>query len=86
MNAIYLKPVYLKSLWQEKLYQRVFFNNNDTDESELVIPEPETITNVGELVLSCEFVSVRDGNDEVREYYLCTTPDGEQYTIESEED
>ena len=86
MNAIYLKPVYLKSLWQEKLYQRVFFNNNDTDESELVIPEPETITNVGELVLSCEFVSVRDGNDGVREYYLCTTPDGEQYTIESEED
>ena len=41
---------------------------------------------MGELVLSCEFVSVRDGNDEVREYYLCTTPDGEQYTIESEED
>ena len=86
MNAIYLKPVYLKSLCQEKLYQSVFFNNNNIDGSELVIPEPETITNVGELVLSCEFVSVRDGNDEVREYYLCTTPDGEQYIIDSEKD
>ena len=62
----------------------VFFHNNDTDESELVIPESETITNVGELVHSCNFVSVRDGNDGVREYFLCTTPDGEQYTIESE--
>ena len=29
---------------------------------------------------------IRDGNNGVREYYLCTTPDGEQYTIESEED
>ena len=86
MNAICLKPVYLKSLWQEKLYQSVFFNNNNTDESELVIPEPETITNVGELVLSCEFVSVRDGNDEVREYYLCMTPNSEQYIIDSEKD
>ena len=86
MNSICVKPVYLKSLWQEKLYQSVFFNNNNTDESELVIHEPETITNVGELVLSCEFVSVCDGNDEVREYYLCTTPDGEQYTIDSEKD
>ena len=64
----------------------VFFHNNDTDESELVIPESETITNVGELVHSCEFVSVRESNDGVREYYLCTTPDGEQYTIESEDD
>ena len=62
----------------------VFFHNNDTDESELVIPESETITNVGELVHSCNFVSVRNGNDGVREYFLCTTPDGEQYTIESE--
>ena len=62
----------------------VFFHNNDTDESELVIPESETITNVGELVHSCNFVSVRDGNNGVREYYLCTTPDGEQYTIDSE--
>ena len=62
----------------------VLFHNNDTGESELVIPESETITNVGELVHSCEFVSVREGNDGVREYFLCTTPDGEQYTIESE--
>ena len=66
--------------------ENVFFYNKDTDESELVIPESETITNVGELVHSCEFVSVRESNDGVREYYLCTTPDGEQYTIESEED
>ena len=64
--------------------KNVLFHNNDTDESELVIPESETITNVGELVHSCNFVSVRDGNDGVREYFLCTTPDGEQYTIESE--
>ncbi|OTQ27533.1 PAAR domain-containing protein [Gilliamella apicola] len=62
----------------------VFFYNQETDESELVIPESETITNVGELVHSCEFVSVRDGTDGVREYFLCTTPDGEQYTIDSE--
>ncbi|MFQ0992676.1 hypothetical protein [Gilliamella apicola] len=81
-----MNAVYLKSLWQEKLYQNGFFHNNNTDESELVIPEPGTIANVGELVLSCEFVSVRDGNDGVREYYLCTTPDGEQYTIDSEKD
>ncbi|OCG10531.1 hypothetical protein [Gilliamella apicola] len=64
--------------------KNVFFYNNDTDESELAIPESETITNVGELVHSCNFVSVRDGNDGVREYFLCTTPDGEQYTIDSE--
>ena len=64
----------------------VLFHDNDTDESALVVPESETITNVGELVHSCEFVSVRESNDGVREYYLCTTPDGEQYTIESEED
>ena len=64
----------------------VLFHDNDTDESALVVPESETITNVSELVHSCEFVSVREGNDGVREYYLCTTPDGEQYTIESEED
>ena len=62
----------------------VFFHNNDTDESELVIPESETITNVGELVHSCNFVSVRESNDGVRDYFLCTTPDGEQYTIDSE--
>ena len=64
--------------------ENVFFYNQETDESELVIPESETITNVGELVHSCEFVSVRDGTDGVREYFLCTTPDGEQYTIDSE--
>ena len=64
--------------------ENVFFYNQETDESELVIPESETITNVGELVHSCNFVSVRDGNNGVREYYLCTTPDGEQYTIDSE--
>ena len=64
--------------------KNVLFHNNDTGESELVVPESETITNVGELVHSCNFVSVRDGNDGVREYFLCTTPDGEQYTIESE--
>ena len=64
--------------------ENVFFYNKETDESELVIPESETITNVGELVHSCNFVSVRDGTDGVREYYLCTTPDGEQYTIDSE--
>ena len=62
----------------------VLFHDNDTDESALVVPESETITNVGELVHSCEFVSVRESNDGVREYFLCTTPDGEQYTIESE--
>ena len=62
----------------------VFFHNNDTDEAELVIPESETITNVVELVHSCNFVSVRESNDGVREYFLCTTPDGEQYTIDSE--
>ena len=62
----------------------VLFHDNDADESALVVPESETITNVGELVHSCEFVSVREGNDGVREYFLCTTPDGEQYTIESE--
>ena len=27
---------------------------------------------------------IRDGNDGLREYYLCTIPDGEQYTIDSE--
>ena len=64
----------------------VLFHDNDTDESALVVPESETITNVGELVHSCEFVSVREGNGGVREYFLCTTPDGKQYTIESEED
>jgi uncharacterized Zn-binding protein involved in type VI secretion len=72
----------LQNLFKD--FKNVLFHNNDTDESELVIPESETITNVGELVHSCEFVSVRDGNDGVREYYLCTTPDGEQYTIDSE--
>ena len=72
----------LQNLFKD--FKNVLFHNNDTDESELVIPESETITNVGELVHSCEFVSVRESNDGVREYYLCTTPDGEQYTIESE--
>lgn len=28
--------------------------------------------------------TIRDGNDGFREYYFCTTPDGEQYTIDSE--
>ena len=74
----------LQNLFKD--FKNVLFHNNDTDESELVIPESETITNVGELVHSCEFVSVRESNDGVREYYLCTTPDGKQYTIESEED
>ncbi|WP_148296403.1 hypothetical protein [Gilliamella apicola] len=64
----------------------VLFHDNDTDESALVVPESETITNVGKLVHRCEFVSVRDGNDGVRKYFLFITPDGEQYTIESEED
>ncbi|WP_158413589.1 hypothetical protein [Gilliamella apicola] len=32
------------------------------------------------------YVSVRNGNDGHREYYLCTTPDDEQYTIDSEAD
>ena len=72
----------LQNLFKD--FKNVLFHNNDTDESELVIPESETITNVGELVHSCEFVSVRDGTDGVREYFLCTTPDGEQYRIDSE--
>ena len=81
-GEMFLDVISLISIFDD--VKNVFFHNNDTDESELVIPESETITNVGELVLSCEFVSVRDGNDGVREYYLCTTPDGEQYTIDSE--
>ena len=81
-GEIFLDAASLVNIFDD--VKNVFFHNNDTDESELVIPESETITNVGELVHSCEFVSVRDGNDGVREYFLCTTPDGEQYKIESE--
>ena len=81
-GEMFLDVISLISIFDD--VKNVLFHNNDTDESELVIPESETITNVGELVHSCNFVSVREGNDGVREYYLCTTPDGEQYTIESE--
>ncbi|OTP81191.1 PAAR domain-containing protein [Gilliamella apicola] len=81
-GEVFLDVISLISIFKDA--ENVFFYNKDTDESELVIPESETITNVGELVHSCEFVSVRESNDGVREYYLCTTPDGEQYTIESE--
>ncbi|MFQ0992307.1 PAAR domain-containing protein [Gilliamella apicola] len=81
-GEMFLDVISLISIFDD--VKNVFFHNNDTDESELVIPESETITNVGELVHSCNFVSVRDGNNGVREYYLCTTPDGEQYTIDSE--
>ena len=81
-GEMFLDVISLISIFDD--VKNVLFHNNDTDESELVIPESETITNVGELVHSCEFVSVRESNDGVREYYLCTTPDGEQYTIESE--
>ena len=81
-GEMFLDVISLISIFDD--VKNVLFHNNDTDESELVIPESETITNVGELVHSCEFVSVRDGNDGVREYFLCTTPDGEQYKIESE--
>ena len=72
----------LQNLFKD--FKNVFIYDNDNEQPALVIPESETITNVGELVHSCEFVSVRDGNDGVREYFLCTTPDGEQYTIDSE--
>ena len=63
--------------------KNVFFYNKETDEPALVVPESETITNVGELADSCQIVIVITfADEEPPHYYLCTRPNGEQYKIQ----
>ena len=60
-----------------------FIYDKENDQPALVVPEPEKITNVGELADSCQIVIVITfADEEPPHYYLCTRPNGEQYKIE----
>ncbi|MFQ1055107.1 PAAR domain-containing protein [Gilliamella apicola] len=60
-----------------------FIYDKENDQPALVVPEPEKVTNVGELADSCQIVIVITfADEEPPHYYLCTRPNGEQYKIE----
>ena len=62
--------------------KNIFIYDKENDQPALVVPEPEKITNVGELADSCQIVIVITfADEEPPHYYLCTRPNGEQYKI-----
>lgn len=58
----------------------VFFYNKTTEQVIMTVKEPETITNVGQIVDDCHLVITITGTDEdVPAYYRCKTSDNTEY-------
>ena len=58
----------------------VFFYNKTTEQVIMVVKEPETITNVGQIVDDCHLVITVTGTDEdVPAYYHCKASDNSEY-------
>ena len=58
----------------------VFFYNKTTEQVIMTVKEPETITNVGQIVDDCHLVITVTGTDEdVPAYYRCKTSDNTEY-------
>lgn len=60
--------------------KNAFIFNNDTQQVSMMVREPETISNVKQIVDNCSLVITVTGNNEnVPGYYLCERIDGTEY-------
>ena len=63
-----------------KQINNAFFYNKDNEQVIMTVKEPETITNVGQIVDDCHLVITVTGTDEdVPAYYRCKTSDNTEY-------
>ena len=63
-----------------KQFNNAFFYNKDNEQVIMTVKEPETITNVGQIVDDCHLVITVTGTDEdVPAYYRCKTSDNTEY-------
>ena len=63
-----------------KQFKNAFFYNKDNEQVIMVVKEPETITNVGQIVDDCHLVITVTGTDEdVPAYYRCKASDNSEY-------
>ena len=63
-----------------KQIKHAFFYNKDNEQVTMVVKEPETITNVGQIVDDCHLVITITGTDEdVPAYYHCKASDNTEY-------
>lgn len=63
-----------------KQFNNAFFYNKDNEQVTMVVKEPETITNVGQIVDDCHLVITITGTDEdVPAYYRCKASDNSEY-------
>lgn len=57
-----------------------FILDKDTQQVSMMVSEPETITNVEQIVDNCSLVvTIKGDNEDVRGYFLCTRSDGTKY-------
>ena len=63
-----------------KQFNNAFFYNKDNKQVIMTVKEPETITNVGQIVDDCHLVITITGTDEdVPAYYHCKASDNTEY-------
>lgn len=62
---------------REKL-KKAFILNKDTNQVSMVVKEPETIINTGQIVENCSLI-ITIGNDDAPDYYSCESSDGSTY-------
>ena len=63
-----------------KQINNAFFYNKDNEQVIMTVKEPETITNVGQIVDDCHLVITVTGTDEdLPAYYRCKTSDNTEY-------
>ena len=63
-----------------KQFNNAFFYNKDNEQVIMVVKEPETITNVGQIVDDCHLVITVTGTDEdIPAYYRCKASDNSEY-------
>lgn len=75
------------SLWNIKNdIKNAFVLDKETNQVSMIVSEPETITNVGEIVDNCSLVITITGKtgDEPPTYYHCERADGSKYTKDND--
>ncbi|WP_143422126.1 hypothetical protein [Gilliamella bombi] len=58
--------------------KKAFILNKDTNQVSMVVKEPETIINTGQIVENCSLI-ITIGNDDAPDYYSCESSDGSTY-------
>jgi hypothetical protein len=58
--------------------KKAFIFNRDTKQVSMVVKEPETIINAGQIVENCSLI-ITIGNDDAPDYYSCESSDGSTY-------